>query len=117
MSAETKAETVHIMDGLPHSSILTVCGLWWTGNVIGVVERRDVEEYRARPDIRICPACEPARKIAGLDAPCPSGCDHPVFEHRVRPEPDDYTPEQLRRLPRHVREGGCSLCLCRGECQ
>lgn len=51
-----------------------------------------------------------------LTDPCPSGCPHAVYEHNVRPDLGDYPLEQLRRLPRHVRNGGCSLCDCPDEC-
>lgn len=58
MTTETSMERslVHIT-ATPYSG-LTRCGLNFNINLIGIIEPPHVEEYRARPDVRICEKCE-----------------------------------------------------------
>jgi len=51
--ADTR-ETIHIIS----DDLVTQCGLAWAINMIGCCRVHRVEEYRARPDCRICPTCE-----------------------------------------------------------
>lgn len=53
----TRKELVHIRDSRS-SANETMCGLNWAINMIGNVRARDVEAYRARPNVRICFNCE-----------------------------------------------------------
>lgn len=55
-------ETIHILDGATAAtSVNTLCGLWWAGNLgIGGVTVWNLEEYRARDDCQICEACDAA---------------------------------------------------------
>ena len=51
-----------------------------------------------------------------MDAPCHRpGCHHPIYEHRLLPQPEEFNSFSECMDYYRTHKPGCALCVCREE--